>query len=52
MRLLDVWTGQFVEKDPKKTQYAILSHMWDEVEQTYQDVRDIQQSYSSQGRPL
>ncbi|TBU23924.1 heterokaryon incompatibility protein-domain-containing protein, partial [Dichomitus squalens] len=44
MRLLDTWTGQFVDKEPKETEYAILSHTWDNVEQSYQDVRFIQSS--------
>ncbi|EJF58310.1 HET-domain-containing protein [Dichomitus squalens LYAD-421 SS1] len=46
MRLLDTRTGQFVEKDPRETRYAILSHTWDKVEQTYQDILDIQTSLS------
>ncbi|EJF56681.1 HET-domain-containing protein, partial [Dichomitus squalens LYAD-421 SS1] len=42
MRLLDTHTGQFVEKDPKTIEYAILSHVWDRVkgEQSYQDIRE------------
>ena len=50
MRLLDTLTGQFVEKDPRTTTYAILSHTWDQIEQTYQDVRIIQESYGGDGR--
>ena len=47
MRLLDTETGQFVEKDPKNTEYAILSHTWDteKGEQTYEQLRKIQQHY-------
>ncbi|KAI1786210.1 hypothetical protein LXA43DRAFT_1185299 [Ganoderma leucocontextum] len=46
MRLLDVETGQFVERDPENTVYAILSHTWSfEGEQTYQELRKIQQRY-------
>ena len=45
MRLLDTHTGQFVEKDPREIKYAILSHTWDQVEQTYEDIEDIQTSY-------
>ncbi|TBU26311.1 hypothetical protein BD311DRAFT_762981 [Dichomitus squalens] len=50
MRLLDNRTGQFVERDPRETRYAILSHTWDKVEQTYQDILDIQTSYGHKGR--
>ena len=50
MRLLDTHRGQFVEKDPKETRYAILSHTWDKVEQTYQAVKEFQGSYSDRGR--
>ncbi|PIL28790.1 hypothetical protein GSI_08834 [Ganoderma sinense ZZ0214-1] len=49
MRLLDTYTGQFIEKDPRDpdTKYAILSHTWDrEGEQTYQELRDIQKRYA------
>ncbi|KAM5545413.1 hypothetical protein V8D89_001026 [Ganoderma adspersum] len=48
MRLLDTYTGQFVEKDPRdtETKYAILSHTWDsEGEQTFQELMDIQKWY-------
>ncbi|KAI1786366.1 hypothetical protein LXA43DRAFT_1085497 [Ganoderma leucocontextum] len=54
MRLLDTWTGEFVEKDPRnpETKYAILSHTWDpEGEQTYQELRDIQKRYAPKRRP-
>ena len=49
MRLLDTQTGQFVEKDPANTQYAILSHTWDNIkgEQTYNQLATIQQRYAS-----
>ena len=50
MRLLDTGTGQFVDKDPEQTRYAILSHTWDDVEQTYQDILKIQKSYNKSGR--
>ena len=52
MRLLNTKTGQFVEKDPEKTRYAILSHTWDKEgkgEQTYQEVRDVQEMLDKQG---
>ncbi|KAM5531965.1 hypothetical protein V8D89_014365 [Ganoderma adspersum] len=46
MRLLDTETGQFVEADPRKTKYAILSHTWDpEGEQTHEELKKIQQRY-------
>ena len=48
MRLLNVWSGQFVEKDPRdpETKYAILSHTWDsDGEQTYQELTEIQKRY-------
>lgn len=54
MRLLDTWTGQFVEKDPRdpKTKYAILSHTWDgKGEQTYQDLKRIQKRNAVHARP-
>ena len=50
MRLLNTWTGQFVDEDPELTAYAILSHTWNKVEQTYQDVLEIQKSYNKSGR--
>ncbi|KAM5546238.1 hypothetical protein V8D89_000364 [Ganoderma adspersum] len=52
MRLLDTLTGRFVEKDPRTTTYAILSHTWDEAEQTHQEVLKIQESYDNDGRLL
>ena len=47
MRLLDLITGEFVDfLDPSTIPpYAILSHRWDQEEQTYQDIREIQNSY-------
>lgn len=44
MRLLDVFSGEFAEfSDPQSIPpYAILSHRWSAVEQTYQDVLEIQ----------
>ncbi|KAM5531957.1 hypothetical protein V8D89_014357 [Ganoderma adspersum] len=46
MRLLDTETGQFVEADPQKTTYAILSHTWDQRgEQTHEELKKIQQRY-------
>ena len=47
MRLLDTKSGLFVEiSDPRVASYAILSHVWDPSgEQTYQDLRRIQQSF-------
>ncbi|KAM5542165.1 hypothetical protein V8D89_004038 [Ganoderma adspersum] len=55
MRLLDTHTGQFVEKDPRKERfyltYAILSHTWDAYgEQTYQELKKIQERHSSKSR--
>ena len=49
MRLLDTYTGQFVEKDPKDedTVYAILSHTWDRTgEQTFGELQKIQERYA------
>lgn len=48
MRLIDTETGFFVEFTDFSTvpPYAILSHTWDSKgEQTYQEVREIQESY-------
>ncbi|KAI1786351.1 HET-domain-containing protein [Ganoderma leucocontextum] len=49
MRLLDTETGQFVEKDPEKTVYAILSHTWDteKGEQAYEELKKIQRRYGT-----
>ena len=53
MRLLDTKTGQFVEKDPETTKYGILSHTWDKSsEQTYEELREIQQRYIPSQRRL
>lgn len=47
MSLLGTKIGQFVEKDPKKTRYSILSHTWDDNgEQTYGDLKEIQLCYA------
>ncbi|KAM5546185.1 hypothetical protein V8D89_000311 [Ganoderma adspersum] len=47
MRLLNTKTGQFVNKNPEKTRYAILSHTWRKKgEQTYEQLRSIQQHYA------
>ncbi|EJF55441.1 HET-domain-containing protein [Dichomitus squalens LYAD-421 SS1] len=35
MRVLDTWTGLFVEVDPERKQFAILSHTWRKKEQTF-----------------
>lgn len=44
-RLLNTWTGEFVWiVDPSKEHYAILSHTWDAKEQTYDDVRKLQET--------
>ncbi|TBU28003.1 heterokaryon incompatibility protein-domain-containing protein, partial [Dichomitus squalens] len=40
------------EKNPEQITYAILSHTWDEIEQTFRDVREIQRSYDEHGRLL
>ena len=42
MRFLNTRTGRFEEKDPTKTVYAILSHTWDNIEQTHKDIQEIQ----------
>ena len=50
MRLLDTYTGKFVEKDPRNEdfKYAILSHTWDtDGEQTYQGLKKIQEWYAA-----
>ena len=54
MRLLDTYTGQFVEKDPQNsnTVFAILSHTWDpEGEQSFQELSEIQKRYISKSLP-
>ncbi|EJF59847.1 HET-domain-containing protein, partial [Dichomitus squalens LYAD-421 SS1] len=45
MRVLDTWTCQFVEVDPEKTRFAILSHTWREREQTYDELKIVQARY-------
>ncbi|TBU57952.1 HET-domain-containing protein [Dichomitus squalens] len=50
MRFVDTRTGEFVDRDPKATEYAtkyaILSHTWDiEGEQSYKELRKIQKRY-------
>ncbi|KAI1792683.1 HET-domain-containing protein [Ganoderma leucocontextum] len=51
MRFLDTTTGQFVEQDSQGAEYAILSHTWDHGgEQTFQDLRRIQERYVSNAR--
>lgn len=48
MRLIDTKTGFFVDFPDfsMAPSYAILSHTWDSKgEQTYQDVREIQERY-------
>ena len=55
MRLLDTYTGQFVEKDPTNadTKYAILSHTWDsEGEQSYKELKKIQKRHPPNARSL
>ncbi|TBU52816.1 heterokaryon incompatibility protein-domain-containing protein [Dichomitus squalens] len=42
MRVLDTWSGQFVEVDPEKTEFAILSHTWRKKEQTYDELKIVQ----------
>ena len=54
MRLLDTYTGQFVEKDPRDPDaaYAILSHTWSHQppEQTHKQLRRIQELYVLQSQ--
>ena len=52
MRLLDTETGHFVERDPRETTYAILSHTWDRLhgEQSYEQLKNIQSRYDSKSR--
>ncbi|KAM5531373.1 hypothetical protein V8D89_014966 [Ganoderma adspersum] len=53
MRLLDTTTGQFVDRKPDTDIYSILSHTWaPEGEQSYQELRAIQQDYGSDGLRL
>ena len=50
MRFLDTTTCQFVDADPAKVEYAILSHTWDNVngEQDLQALKKIQERYSAE----
>ncbi len=42
-RFLNTSTGEFVWiVDPSKERYAILSHTWDDIEQTYDYIRNLQ----------
>ena len=51
MRCLDTHTGEFVDINPECTNYAILSHTWDEGgEQTYTELREIQKRYDTRGQ--
>ena len=50
MRFLDTWTGQSVERDPKETDYAILSHTWRKREQTYDEVKIVQARHGHRSR--
>nr|VWO98398.1 Extracellular metalloproteinase (EC (Fungalysin) [Ganoderma boninense] len=53
MRLLDTHTGRFVDfTNWRRLHYAILSHTWNGAEQTYQEVRAIQQNYGPDGHRL
>ena len=47
MRLIDTVTGKFVQilDLSKIPPYAILSHTWEELEQSYQDVVKLQEQY-------
>ncbi|KAM5542273.1 hypothetical protein V8D89_004146, partial [Ganoderma adspersum] len=49
MRFLDTTTCQFVDADPAKIEYSILSHTWDQVngEQDLQALRKIQERYTT-----
>ena len=49
MRLLNTRTGKFEEfSDLEETPpYAILSHTWDDKEQTYLQVLEIQEKYET-----
>ncbi len=49
MRVLDTYSGQFVEKDLFDTDHAILSHTWDNKgEHTYTQLKKIPKRYDSQ----
>ncbi|TBU30346.1 hypothetical protein BD311DRAFT_796061 [Dichomitus squalens] len=45
MRVLDTWSGLFVEVDPERKQFAILSHTWRKKEQTYDELKLVQADY-------
>ena len=46
MRFLDTRTGAFVERDPERTNFAILSHTWDAGgEQPFMKLSEIQRRY-------
>lgn len=48
MRLLDSETGHFVEKNPRETNFAILSHTWrPEGEQAYHELKIVQEQYEN-----
>ena len=46
MRFLDTHTGQFIERGPRMTDYAILSHTWREKEQLLDELKVVQARYS------
>ena len=51
MRFLDTRTGTFVEQDPNKMKFAILSHTWDAAgEQSHKELRRVQKRYSTEVR--
>ena len=53
MRLLDTEPGHFVERDPRETTYAILSHTWDDGgEQSHKELKKIQKRYDLKVRCL
>ena len=45
MRFLDTHTGQIIERDPRTTDYAILSHTWREKEQLFDELKVVQARY-------
>ena len=46
MRFLETRTGAFVERDPERTNFAILSHTWRRRgEQPYAKLSEIQKRY-------
>ena len=46
MRLLDTETGRFIDHHQGGVPYAILSHVWDKCELSYQDLQQIQTFFS------